>query len=302
MGPPLARHYAFTLNNYDEAELVALRQSLQTEKVRYAVFGKEVGAEGTPHLQGYVSLSRPQRLSGVKKMVGLRAHLEVAKANEEKNRAYCTKDGDFEEFGTPAAPGKRSDLDEFKIAVKAGLKTLRDVRENFSDIAAKYPRFVEQYIRDQQPQVVPTIHSLMPWQAHLVEDLRLPPPDRQIIFIVDKEGNKGKSWFTRYYCYLHPENAYRTAPGKKSDMVYALYASLMTPRVVFIDAPRCRTDDNGNNILPYEFLEELKNGSMLNTKYASEMFNFPPPHVVVMMNQYPSMDKLSMDRYEIREI
>lgn len=301
MPSPSASRYTFTLNNYDEAELVALRQSLQAEAVRYAVFGREVGAEGTPHLQGYLSFRQAKTFTGAKKVVGHRAHVEVAVADEATNRTYCTKDGDFEEFGTRAAPGKRTDINLFQDAVKAGLKEPSQIREEFPEIAAKYPRFVQQYVRDQQPLVVPRMHALLPWQAYLVEELRLPAPDREIIFIVDREGNKGKSWFTHYYSYVNA-GVYVTSPAKKADMIYALYMIDTTPRVVFIDAPRCRTDDNGQNILPYEFLENLKDGAMLNTKYTSEYFRFPPPHVVVMMNQRPNMEKLSADRYVVREI
>ena len=63
--------WCFTLNNYVEAELESTRKSLSdSTKVRQAIFGKEKGKSGTPHLQGYISLKKKCRLTGVKKVVG----------------------------------------------------------------------------------------------------------------------------------------------------------------------------------------------------------------------------------------
>ena len=50
---------------------------------------------------------------------------------------------------------------------------------------------------------------------------------------------------------------------------------------------------------PYELMEELKNGELLNTKYNSEVFRFPVPHVVSFSNETPNMTMLSADRYKI---
>ena len=47
-------NYVFTLNNYqDKPEAVALLNLLPC---RYMKYGREVGEEGTPHLQGMVGL------------------------------------------------------------------------------------------------------------------------------------------------------------------------------------------------------------------------------------------------------
>ena len=43
-----AKNWVFTINNYKEDEKVPHK-----DVVDYMVVGKEVGAEGTPHLQGY---------------------------------------------------------------------------------------------------------------------------------------------------------------------------------------------------------------------------------------------------------
>ena len=61
--------------------------------VKYCVVGEETGETGTLHLQGYVRFSSVQRMTGVKKIVGLRAHVETCRGSEEENKLYCTKDG-----------------------------------------------------------------------------------------------------------------------------------------------------------------------------------------------------------------
>jgi len=289
----VSRSYAFTLNNYDEAELDSLRKSLSTEKVRYAIFGHEVGVSGTPHLQGYVSLKKPQSLVATKEMVGNRAHLEVAKASEHKNRQYCSKDGKVETFGTPSNSGKRNDLEAFKDSVKNGCFSMKRLREDHPEVVAKYPRFCNDYIRDSLPAPSLTNYPLFLWQQKLNDILLHEPNDREVIFIVDKTGNRGKSWFAQYYCSLH-ENAFLMRPGKHSDMAYQLPLIL---RVLFLDCTRKQLE-----YLPYTLLEELKDGYVSCGKYESCVKRYSAMHVVVLMNEYPDKTSLSRDRYSVYTI
>jgi len=282
-------HWCFTLNNYDETELDSIRQSLSKEEIRYAIFGKEVGENGTPHLQGYVSFKTRKRLKPVKKVVGERAHVEVAKGNERQNRTYCSKaDPEPEEFGIPSHPGKRNDLEDFKNSVKSGVLDLKRLREDHSEIVAKYPRFVGDYIRDQIPDPKIPDHPLNDWQQELYQKLIHEPDDREVIFVVDPVGNKGKSWFAKYYCGKH-DNAFLMRPGKHADMAYQLPPTL---RVLFLDCTRKQVE-----YMPYTFMEELKDGYVSCTKYESCVKKYEKIHVVVLMNQSPDVTALSEDRY-----
>lgn len=67
----------------------------------YVVAGWEAAPEtGQLHLQGYLQLDTKKRLTQLKKIeCGLTVHWEVAKGDEEENYAYCTKGGEFMEFG-----------------------------------------------------------------------------------------------------------------------------------------------------------------------------------------------------------
>lgn len=65
----------------------------------YAIFGREAcPTSGKPHIQGFISCTSPQRFSALQKaFVG--AHLTPARGTQAENRKYCSKDGDFIEFG-----------------------------------------------------------------------------------------------------------------------------------------------------------------------------------------------------------
>lgn len=115
----MPRNWCFTQNNYDELSVEHIRSVLASTKIRYAIFGYEVGESGTKHLQGYVAFLKEQRLSAVTKAIP-RAHWEPAKGNEEQNFAYCSKEGNFEEFGERTKQGKRTDLDSAIELLKEG--------------------------------------------------------------------------------------------------------------------------------------------------------------------------------------
>lgn len=88
-----AKHWCFTINNYTEDEVVA-----PDDQYVYMIIGKEMGQDGTPHLQGYVAMKKKKTLAGMKKMFP-RAHLEVMRGTPKQAADYCKKDGDYAEKG-----------------------------------------------------------------------------------------------------------------------------------------------------------------------------------------------------------
>jgi len=287
---PRAKNWCFTLNNYTPMDVDRLAAA--HVDIEYLIFGREVGASGTPHLQGTVCFRSRKRLQQVKAHVG-EAHCSVTRYLTQSIE-YCKKDGSFTEVGIVPADqrkGERSDLEEFKNSVKEGVTNIVELREAHSSVCALYPRFVDQYIEDNRPKCVVDPHPLRDWQATLHARLILAPDKREIIFIIDKVGNKGKSWFARYYCDMH-ENAMIIIPGKKADMAYVAKED---KKVFFFDCPRSKQGD----FIQYDFLEEIKNGYFFSPKYESKVKRLPTPHVVVLMNEYPDMTKLSEDRYSI---
>jgi hypothetical protein len=100
------------------------------------VFGREVCPNtGRRHLQGYIYFKNGKTLDGVKRSLGDgfgHIHLEPAIATAEKNREYCVKDGDFEEFGKLPSQGRRSDLATIKRKITDGIPEAKIAEEHFS--------------------------------------------------------------------------------------------------------------------------------------------------------------------------
>jgi len=286
-----AKHWCFTLNNYKQEDVDRITDNASS--FDYVVFGKETGDSGTPHLQGFVSFPQRVRRPMCLEKIG-NAHFTIAR-HIDNSIQYCKKDGDFIEIGVPPkGQGSRSDLESFKLAVATGVTDPKRIRQEFSLVAAKYPKFVSDFIADHKPKKTVEMHPLRDWQQAMYTALKQPPDSRSIYFLVDYEGNSGKTWFAHYYCFLN-DNAQVLLPGKKADMAFALDTSV---RVLFIDAPRSKQGE----FLQYDFLEDVKNGYIFCPKYESKVTYMQPCHVVVMMNEDPDMNKLSKDRYVIRRL
>lgn len=137
-----SRKWCFTLNNYVPEEEDKLKNWFDQGKITYIVYGHEVGASGTPHLQGFVYFKAKQRMSALKKVIK-RAHIEQAKGTIYDNYRYCTKDGQgVVEFGTKPQQGNRTDLASFKDAIKSGASDM-DLADNFTNACCKFPKFIE---------------------------------------------------------------------------------------------------------------------------------------------------------------
>lgn len=98
--------YCFTINNWTDADVTELKKLEESPRTRYLIIGKEVGEEGTPHIQGYVYFHNQTVFSTVKKFL-TRAHIEPSRGSVEDNVKYCSKDGDFYEHGDKPVSQKR---------------------------------------------------------------------------------------------------------------------------------------------------------------------------------------------------
>lgn len=151
----VSRNYCWTLNNWTDEECEVLRTP---GRWRYIVWGREVGEEGTPHLQGYIELSKPQRITGIKKWGGpyARMHLETRRGTRLEAKNYCLEDGDWEEHGdwNAGGQGTRTDLDKVRnLAIGGGMREVT-LTSNLQQIrvAEKYLTYHEEP-RDFKPHV-----------------------------------------------------------------------------------------------------------------------------------------------------
>ena len=150
-----ARSVAFTLNNPsvgEEQYINALFEDCRDENhIRFAGFGKEVGEEGTPHLQGFIYFSNGKSFATIHRLPGLtRAHFEVIKGSVQQNIDYCSKEGQYKQFGEAPKQGRRSDLDAVVDMVESG-KRVSDVSLECPLQFIKFHKGIERLIAMRVP-------------------------------------------------------------------------------------------------------------------------------------------------------
>lgn len=95
----LKRTWVFTWNNYPD-NWKDLFENTRDKLAGYVV-GKEIApTTGTPHLQGWVDFGRGKRGRWTQLKLPKEIHWSPAKGNASQNYTYCTKEGEFEVYGT----------------------------------------------------------------------------------------------------------------------------------------------------------------------------------------------------------
>ena len=70
-----------------------------------------MGAQSTPHLQGFAQFKVKCRLETAKNKLAVRgAHMEKSRGTAQEAADYCKKEGDYEEGGLLQAAGKSGGL------------------------------------------------------------------------------------------------------------------------------------------------------------------------------------------------
>lgn len=154
-GSGRARRWAFTFNNYTEDDCKHICSLASHVDIRYLIVGREVGKSGTPHLQGYVELRQPTRITGLKRLLGSNTiHVEAAFASGQRNKLYCTKPGSellVEAGNLEGDQGQRSDLDRVAQSVLQGASA-RDILELAPSTFIRYHRGIERSIELMRTQ------------------------------------------------------------------------------------------------------------------------------------------------------
>lgn len=311
----MARYgFVFTLNNYTKEQELTLQGAVGQCGITYIIFGREVGEQGTPHLQGYLQSNQKMKDRFHKKLDIFVVPQKAPKAIDAI--LYCKKDGDFYESGEPdnelkgtggKKQGKRSDLDEVKEAINQG-GSYEDICTTHFDTAARFSQFIKERIqaRDTEKEQASLREalessSLRPWQKALLDVVQEEPHPRRIHWIWEGKGNAGKSWMATYLAVM--EKALVLDYGKKADLAY-IFANQISRTVIFDLSRTTEPGDNDSKKLDhlYALAELLKNGRLVTTKYNSRTVTFRPPHVIFFANFPPDMTKWSEDRYFIKEI
>jgi len=298
---PLSNRWCFTINN----PAVELPIVDVPERISFMIYQLESGANGTPHIQGYLETSGPRiRRSWLVSNVPwlAQAHVEVARGSASQNIVYCSKpdtriEGPFR-FGLgPAEPpgaGARSDLNEVMDLIREGASNM-DLFVSHPSVMARYSTWVASFRASYlESLVVTTPFIARPgWQMDLDTLLNGVVSRRHVVWYWSQRGEEGKSYFAKHY---DPKISHVITGGKHADIYYTLSHMIHHLKVVFFDYGRSGGE------MAYPVIEKLKDGMFTTTKYESRTVRFNPVHVVVFANEGPIMDRLSADRWIIREI
>ena len=289
------RNFTFTVNNYPQAALAAL-QALKG--VTYAVVGKEVGQEGTPHLQGYLRFKSARTLNATHKRLsktcGVPVHVEVAGGTWEDSLKYCSKEGDFVEWGKqPKGSGSRTDIANFLQEVKQGKSDL-ELADSHPKEWARYYKAASKLRKEMKlakgkEETKKALEGipLRPWQQRVVNHLDQ-QNDRKVYWVYDAHGGWGKSWLASWL--EINKNAFVVTNGKTADIAHAFDYQ----EYVVFDFARTREE-----YVNYEVIEAFKNGRLFSPKYDSQVKRFKPCKVVIFANWLPDRSALSADRWDI---
>jgi len=104
-----ARSWIFSFIEYDETELESLRETLSKE-TKYAIFKRGVDSKKTSYIKGYASFRDGHSLESIKRLLGSKVHVRMAHHTTFETYYYCSREGNFEEFGERSEALKFNDF------------------------------------------------------------------------------------------------------------------------------------------------------------------------------------------------
>lgn len=155
---------------------------------------------------------------------------------------------------------------------------------------------------DFKPHKSPrVIQELNEWQQELYDEISLPPDDRKIVWLIDQVGGAGKTQLAKYLMVTEPEKYYcvlQCGAMRDFSTVYELAVnSGWEGHCMIFNLSR---DDESHSV--YRPIEGVKDGMITTTKYRGKTTIADSAHVVVFANWAPDVDRISHDRWDIREL
>lgn len=197
-----SRGWCFTENNYDEKFIDTMTHIFSTKKWSY-IMGKEIGTEGTHHIQGYICHKNAIRFSTLKKMMP-RAHLEKAKGSKKQNYNYCSKDGNFI---------TNMDFKTFQEQI------IDKCLESYKNVKWR------------------------PFQQQVLNIISKPTDSRKIHWFYEKNGNVGKSFLAKYILMKHKGVIICSGKKNDVfNQVLILMEKKILPEIILLDIPRTDMD------------------------------------------------------------
>lgn len=141
------------------------------------------------------------------------------------------------------------------------------------------------------------VKKFYPWQESLFKMVMAPPDDRKIPLICDRLGNKGKSVFAKTMGYNH--GACVIPLGLTSAQMKSAIVDNGPKKIYILDLPR----NNKSFQEIFDTIEEVKRGFVISCFHGKlkELY-MSRPHVVCFTNEFPQLDLLSFDMWDLYQI
>ena len=145
--------------------------------------------------------------------------------------------------------------------------------------------------------------ELKPWQESLLEYVQQ-PCDREIFWVVGKEGNEGKNWFQKYVKSWLGARRVVTGIDIKANNASIFQALRKCPIAtadifLFNIGKSMKKFDRIN----YDALEQMKDGEPFASRYNSQQLKIRVPNVVmVFSNSPPNVNELAKVRFRVFNI
>jgi hypothetical protein len=183
-----SRRWFFTCNNPTEEDINNFKDARQNGTIKWLCVYKEIGEEGTPHLQGGLILEKNSYyLSWMKQNINSRTHWMIMKGNQQQIIDYCTKDY---QKGKNNSELIYDDGLEFKEDTKTKRKRLhqeiRDHKTTLKDIYEEDPDFYATHARAFKDSYQ---------QANYYVKRKKP----EVIWIYGKSGSGKTEWAYNYF-------------------------------------------------------------------------------------------------------
>lgn len=291
----MSKYFAVTQNN----PKYKLEDKLAGE-YEYLVYQHEKGKQGTPHCQGYVITKKQKKLAAIRELLP-GCDVDTRKGTHEQLKKYCTKDesrteGPYE-FGTEpkkTEKGARTDLTQLYEDCKTMLPS--EIREKNPTYYIRYHSSInkicqeikkEQKFEEFKKDYIKEKIELKEWQQNVLDHLG-DQSNRQVTWVVDTEGGKGKTFLSN--CIQSYFSTFYSRGGKIADIAYAYNYE----DYVIFDFTR-----ESEGFINYSVIEMFKDGKLWSPKYDSQIKIFKPVTVLCLSNFYPDQTKMSSDRWDI---
>ena len=198
------------------------------------------------------------------------------------------------------------DNNEYKRKIKLGkevYKILGETDIEQGSLTLDRKEALDIYMTHKDDYFTDKVVQLKPWQESLLEYVQK-PCDREIFWVVGKEGNEGKSWFQKYVKSWLGARKVVTGIDIKANNA-SIFQALRKCPIVTADIFLFNIGKSKKKfeVINYDALENMKDGEAFASKYDSQQLKIRVPNVVmVFSNSPPNISQLAKVRFEVFHI